>query len=65
MRTCFCKRCGRAFTEDDSDPTTNYSNPGIICKFCEYWNKLPIGGFAQLATDKFIQKKGNYVFRSN
>lgn len=65
MRTCFCKQCGRAFTEDDSNPAVHYSNPGIICKFCEYWNKLPIGGFVQLATGEFIQKKEIDVFRSN
>lgn len=58
MITHLCKQCGRIFTDDDI-------NPNIICKFCEHWNKLPIGGFVQLATSEYIQKEEKYVSRSS
>ncbi len=56
MTTHSCKQCGRIFTD---------INPNTICKFCEHWNKLPIGGFVQLATSEYIQKEEKDVFRSN
>lgn len=36
MRKCNCKKCGREFYEDDSNPNVHYSNPSKFCSIeCE------------------------------
>lgn len=54
MRKCICKKCGREFQEDDSNPNIHYSNPAVVCISCEIYSKKKVGEYYQ-------DKNGNYI----
>jgi hypothetical protein len=56
MRKCVCKKCGREFCEDDSNPNIHYSQPANICRTCEAYEKAPVGGYIQLPSGEYVRK---------
>jgi hypothetical protein len=56
MRKCVCKKCGREFYEDDSNPNIHYSQPANICRTCEAYEKASVGGYIQLPSGEYVRK---------
>jgi len=53
-----CKKCGKDYYEDDSNPNIHYSDNNVqLCGWCKNYESLKVGEWYQDSKGDFIQKK--------